>query len=410
MVTDLFPARSEAFIMNQARGILARGWDLRIAALKPDPPPWDLAGDDAPRLKDKVSYRERRPRSRPAAWRAMLQHAFLARSQGVPAMEILWASRKDRALSRASYLALANQIGEIGDQGFSLIHAQYTNLGRMLSAGLPAWAEKLPLVVSVRGPNDTEPLRRSPQLFGAVFRKARFFMPVSQRLGELLVERGCPPEKIRVVRSGIDLEKMPFSPVLWPSDGPIRICMAGRMVPYKGMNHAIEAIRILKDRGRNVLMDIFGDGPCMDAWTGLARDRAVSDCVCFHGWAPQSALLDSLRQSHICLVPSLALENGEEEGIPNIAKEAMALGVVVISTHTAGLPELIQHQRSGYLVTPGNSTVIAEAVDEIATLSGDARGALLKAARTEIEERYATPVTDQALAAVYLEARGENRS
>jgi colanic acid/amylovoran biosynthesis glycosyltransferase len=57
-----------------------------------------------------------------------------------------------------------------------------------------------------------------------------------------------------------------------------------------------------------------------------------------------------MQESHIFILPSVTATNGDKEGLPNVLKEALASGLPVISTYHAGIPELIQDGKSGFLV------------------------------------------------------------
>jgi glycosyltransferase involved in cell wall biosynthesis len=54
-----------------------------------------------------------------------------------------------------------------------------------------------------------------------------------------------------------------------------------------------------------------------------------------------------------------------KDGIPNVLVEAMALGVPVVSTVVSGIPELIEHERTGLLVPPGNAVALADALERV---------------------------------------------
>ena len=67
------------------------------------------------------------------------------------------------------------------------------------------------------------------------------------------------------------------------------------------------------------------------------------------GWKKHNQILTALDESHILLAPSITTKDGDQEGIPNVLKEAMAMGMPVISTLHSGIPELVQQGVSGYL-------------------------------------------------------------
>ncbi|HEY6104105.1 MAG TPA: glycosyltransferase, partial [bacterium] len=67
-----------------------------------------------------------------------------------------------------------------------------------------------------------------------------------------------------------------------------------------------------------------------------------------------------LEGAHILLAPSVTAQDGDQEGIPNVVKEAMATGMPVVSTRHSGIPELVQDAVSGFLVAERDVDALAE--------------------------------------------------
>jgi len=67
-----------------------------------------------------------------------------------------------------------------------------------------------------------------------------------------------------------------------------------------------------------------------------------------------------LAEAHILMAPSVTAADGDEEGIPNTLKEAMAMGIPVISTLHAGIPELVADGISGFLVPERDAAALAD--------------------------------------------------
>ena len=105
---------------------------------------------------------------------------------------------------------------------------------------------------------------------------------------------------------------------------------------------------------------IVGDGKerqfLEDYVTGSRLVERLRSLVGLHNMK-YSALL---YRSHIFLLPSITTITGDEEGIANSIKEAMAMGVIAIGTFHAGTPELIEDGVSGFLVPQRNSAALAE--------------------------------------------------
>ena len=107
---------------------------------------------------------------------------------------------------------------------------------------------------------------------------------------------------------------------------PICIVYAGRIVSEKGLDTALAAVGALKDRGLQVRIDLLGDGP-QDYIDQLQRQHAGLP-MHWHGALPPDRLLPILAAAHFFLFPS----RHDGEGHSNALNEAMALGVVPISS------------------------------------------------------------------------------
>jgi colanic acid/amylovoran biosynthesis glycosyltransferase len=121
----------------------------------------------------------------------------------------------------------------------------------------------------------------------------------------------------------------------------------------------------------------------------MAQKLGIADKVTFFGWATPDQVRDILHKSHIFLLPSIRAENGDEEGIANALKEAMATGLISIATWHAGTPELITDNVSGYLVPQKNSSALAQKIEYVIKHQELWKSVGL-AARKKIEQEFET--------------------
>jgi len=66
------------------------------------------------------------------------------------------------------------------------------------------------------------------------------------------------------------------------------------------------------------------------------------------------------------VLPSVRTPQGDMDGIPVSLIEAMGIGVPVVSARLSGIPELVEHERSGLLIPPGDGRALAEAITRLA--------------------------------------------
>jgi glycosyltransferase involved in cell wall biosynthesis len=117
--------------------------------------------------------------------------------------------------------------------------------------------------------------------------------------------------------------------------GVLRIIYVGRIVPEKGIDTALQATAALVRQGLTVRLDLVGDGP--SAYIDMLRWRHPGLPVCWHGALPPGTLLPILAGAHFFLFPS----RHDGEGHSNALNEAMALGVVPISSRQGFSPSVV---------------------------------------------------------------------
>lgn len=186
--------------------------------------------------------------------------------------------------------------------------------------------------------------------------------------------------RFHVTRCGIDTAAFAYRPPP-PLTGPVRIMALGRLSPEKGFAVLIDALALLRARGVDAVLRIVGEGPMRRA---LERQIARSDLaerVTLTGELTPSEVSGELAAADLFAMPSFS------EGLPISIMEAMAVGVPVVSTWIAGIPELAREGETALTVAPANAGALADAT---ARLAGDEalRLRLALAARTLVAEQH----------------------
>ena len=215
-------------------------------------------------------------------------------------------------------------------------------------------------MTSFRGYDVTKATHGNCRLYKELFEDGDLFLPVSLSLKDRIVAQGCSGEKIVVLPSGIDCEKLQYSEKNISQGKPINVISIARLVEKKGIAYAIEAMARVVECGKNVHYSIVGEGPLLGDLERLIDRLGLRKRVQLLGQRNHPEVIDLLQGAHILIAPSITAKDGDQEGIPNVLKEGMALGLPVISTLHSGIPELIEEGVSGFLVEEGNVDALAD--------------------------------------------------
>jgi spore coat protein SA len=181
-------------------------------------------------------------------------------------------------------------------------------------------------------------------------------------------------------------ESFPAGVDLGPPGG--RILFVGRVTPIKGVHVLIKAFSGIRARFAQARLIIvgssfFGEAVKTPYELELARlAEPLGDAVVFTGYVPQAALRSLYAACDVLVVPSIW-----QEPFGLVVLEAMASGTCVVASAVGGLPEIIEHRRTGILIPAADVGALAGAVCELLADAGFRRR-LEEAARAAIERRF----------------------
>ncbi|MEO5959243.1 MAG: glycosyltransferase family 4 protein [Opitutaceae bacterium] len=212
------------------------------------------------------------------------------------------------------------------------------------------------------------------------------FVHTSTEMGRgTLLERGIEPEKVFCIRRGLD--RMPALKRLRPSRDLLQLMCVARLVEKKGLDHQLRIYAALRAAGVSFAARIVGEGPLRPELEKLAGHLGVAASVIFTGHLPQHEVWDQLAWADVLLHTGVIAPSGDRDGLPNVIPEAMAAGVLVVTSPAAATTEAIAHGVTG-IVAPVESP--AEWVRALRRLSNDDAFAeqLRGAARRWVEENF----------------------
>ncbi|MCY9137578.1 glycosyltransferase [Peribacillus frigoritolerans] len=249
------------------------------------------------------------------------------------------------------------------EQDIIAIHAHHGSHGQEI---LPVCEKyNIPLIVSIRGRDGSdrpEILEKNAKRYSALNKHGAHYYPVCQYLAEGLRRLGIPAKNMHVLYGGIELDLFPYSNRTLPRVGEIRVLSVGRLVDKKGFVTLIKAFKRIYSQYPNARLHIIGSGEDEKRIKSTIAEYNLKDVVILRGAMDSKQVSAELKKAHIFCLASQTAKNGDIEGIPNALKEAMASGLPVVSTRHAGIPELIEHQRTGYLAPEKNEMELAKGI------------------------------------------------
>lgn len=175
------------------------------------------------------------------------------------------------------------------------------------------------------------------------------------------------------------------------------VVIPGRLVHEKGHADFLQALALLRTQGRQLSVTLAGHGPIRTTLERQIGQLGLDGCVSITGSLAHAQLLDVVQAADLVVVPS------RFEGFGLTALEAMALGRPVLATTTGGLPEVIEHGASGWLVPAQDPAQLAQAIGQ---LMDDAplRQRLGAAGRTRAQQHFSLPTVTARLRDIYHRA------
>lgn len=400
-----YPKLSHAFIEREIRALRELGVEVSTFSVRPSAESELLTAVDRAEFESTTALL--------ADKRAILRSvAELARRHPravVVGLQTGLSSGQATAKSRLwqlFYLAeAARLVDEMSAQGLRHVHVHLANNGsdiaRLAAAIGPhidgaEWSWSF----SMHGPTEFSAVEAYD--LAAKVRSAEFVACISDYCRSQLMVLVEPEHwhKLQLVRMSVDLERYPL---LVDSregrQGPLRVLFVGRLTPEKAPQLLIDAVALLP--AGSVELRLVGGGPEHAALERQAERLGLGEAVHILGPRGQDELPEHYEWADVFCLPSFA------EGVPVVLMEAMATGLPVVTTQIAGIPELVENGRSGVLLAPGRSDLVADALITLGA-SASRRREVGLAARAKVETFY-TPQPNALALKALLSAQGISR-
>lgn len=200
-----------------------------------------------------------------------------------------------------------------------------------------------------------------------------------------LIMKGLPPDKIVCIRRGLD--RLPALKPLRASRSPLHLLCVARLVAKKGLKYQIMIYAALKAARIPFVARIVGDGPQRPELEKFAGHLGVGANVTFTGHLPQHEVWEQLAWADVLLHTGVVAASGDRDGLPNVIPEAMAAGVLVVSSPAAATTEAVTHDVTGLLARPESGAEWVSALERLAA-DDDLAEDLRRRARRWVEENF----------------------
>ena len=375
-----YPAPSHTFIRREIEALRAAGIDVHTFSIRP--PGADELGaidpDEHARtyvlLENKrqmVATHLREIVSRPRRYLRTLSDAMRHRVDGSRAA--LWS-----LFHFGEAVLLAR---ELERRGVVHLHSHFANasgtVGYLASRHL-----SLPWSLTLHGSVDFD--FPSGPILPLKIEHATFVACASHYVRSQAMRAVSPAlwSKMILVRCGVEAGRCPPREA---RGGPrLRILSVGRLSSEKGQLGLLEAFRAVLDAGINAELELIGEGPLRGALEQCAVSLDLGDRFRLLGHQSEAEVLRHMTRADVFALSSFM------EGLPVVLIEAMAIGVPVVAPSVAGIPELIEPEKTGLLFPTGDFRALARALLRLAS-QPELRQQLAGAAQARILEDLTLP-------------------
>ena len=184
-----------------------------------------------------------------------------------------------------------------------------------------------------------------------------------------------------VIYSGTSISSLKMNQTLKHKSEKLQMISVGRSHWVKDYPTAIKACSYLKQKGIDFHYTIIG-GQGNEEVLFLIHDLGLENHISLTYKIPQEEVFEKVYYADVMLLPSI------EEGIANVAVEAMALGTPVISTNCGGMQELITHNKEGWIVSIRNSVALTMQIIKLMNLDAEQIKNITIKARQKVEQQH----------------------
>jgi colanic acid/amylovoran biosynthesis glycosyltransferase len=303
---------------------------------------------------------------------------------------------------------------QIKKQGAGVVHSHFGNRG-WLNARVARKA-KVKHIVSFYGSDLGFLPRRYPEWrfrYKQLFRSVDAVLAEGPHMANLIMQLGCPKEKVMVHHLGVKVDEIGFRPRHKSATEPFSVLIAASFREKKGIVYAVEALKRVNHIHPIIVTIVGNDNGTPQSLKEKEKIMKVINSeenfkirVRLTGYLGHHELIEEAYKHHVFVSPSVTASDGDiEGGAPVTLIEMAATGIAVVSTRHCDIPGVIQNGKSGFLVDERDVDGLVDCLIWLNDNPGE-WGRIANEARSHIEREYNALTQGERLACIYKELAG----
>ena len=224
--------------------------------------------------------------------------------------------------------------------------------------------------------------------YKTLFEEADLFICEGKHGAKILKNLGCPSEKIKIIKLGVEIDKTPFFERN-KKENELKLLQIASFKEKKGHYYTVKAFAEALKYCPNMSLTLVGSGETKKNIENLVRNLNIEKYVKFLDEIEFDKLHNFMKDFHVFIHPSCYAKNMDcEGGAPIVILDAQATGMPVISTNHCDIPEEVIHNKTGFLAEEKNYKQLAKYIVEFYKMSLETYKKFSYKAREHIEKNY----------------------
>jgi colanic acid/amylovoran biosynthesis glycosyltransferase len=392
-VVSIFPALREVFVLRDAREMIRLGWTVFLGQLRP-----------AGRRPRAIGFNDLRPHvSKVNLLSFEMAKGFVFCVRKLPKRTIelaricLRSWKEPWNLLKTVYILLASMQLSYRFRNSRLTHVRGHHLhSEALAAMFVGGFLEIPYSFKCY----TVKLHYPRSIITEIVHRSDFAVADTLQVKAFLKNLGASDAQLHLIRNGVRLSDFSFRNSQDVSGNPVILAIGG--LDYKkGFHVLLKACALLRGQGVDFRCVIVGEGTERQRLEDLKRRLNLNGDVHMCGKLSFAEIQSWYQRAAILVVPSVVAPDGSTDGLPTVVTEAFVMGVPVIGTDTAGIPEVIQEGSTGFVVPANHAEILANRIARLLE-NGELRSRFAGEARKLAEEVFDLERNSQVLSKLIL--------